>query len=224
VKIGELARQTEGVLSLVHSGKMVLTPDRVRVLLTAAAKLRDLIQNPGTSNQADISQLMAALAGMSGDRGLSTEMAIGPVRHHLPNETPAGGMRLRMLLVEDDFASRLLLQTFLSTYGECHIAVNGKEAVDAVRVFMEQGRRYDLICMDIMMPEMDGREAVHQVRALEEKNGIPSTFGSKIIMTTAVEDMKEVIRCFNELCDGYLMKPIDLNQLRAQMKSCQLIQ
>ena len=60
-----------------------------------------------------------------------------------------------------------------------------------------------------MMPKMDGREAVHQVRALKEKNGIPSTYGSKIIKTTAVEDMKEVIRCFNELCDGYLVKPID---------------
>ena len=45
-----------------------------------------------------------------------------------------------MLLVEDDFASRLLLQTFLSRYGECHIAVNGREAVEAFRAALEQGR------------------------------------------------------------------------------------
>jgi two-component system chemotaxis response regulator CheY len=41
---------------------------------------------------------------------------------------------MRTLIVEDDFTSRLLLQTFLSRYGECHVAINGKEAVEAVRV------------------------------------------------------------------------------------------
>ena len=129
-----------------------------------------------------------------------------------------------MLLVEDDFASRLLLQTFLSRYGECHVAVNGREAVEAVRSVLERGQRYDLICMDIMMPEMDGREAVRRVRALEEEHGILSTSGAKIIMTTAVDDIKEVIRCFQELCDAYLVKPIDFAQLLSHMKSYQLVQ
>jgi two-component system, chemotaxis family, chemotaxis protein CheY len=129
----------------------------------------------------------------------------------------------RVLLVEDDFSSRLLLQTFLSRYGECHIAVNGKEAVEAARSALERGLRYDLICMDIMMPEMDGREAVQRIRALEVEHGILSTYGAKIIMTTAVDDIKEVVRCYQELCDGYLLKPVDLNQLLEQMKACHLI-
>ena len=129
-----------------------------------------------------------------------------------------------MLLVEDDFASRLLLQTFLSRYGECHVAVNGREAVEAFRSALERGQGYDLICMDIMMPEMDGREAVRQVRALEEAHGILSTHGAKIIMTTAVDDLKEVIRCFMELCDAYLVKPIDLGKLLRHMKAFQLVQ
>jgi two-component system chemotaxis response regulator CheY len=87
---------------------------------------------------------------------------------------------------------------------------------------LEQGLKYDLICMDIMMPEMDGREAVRQVRALEESHGIFSSSGAKIVMTTAVEEIKEVIHCFQELCDAYLMKPIDLAQLLSLMKSYQL--
>jgi two-component system chemotaxis response regulator CheY len=63
---------------------------------------------------------------------------------------------MRTLIVEDDFTSRLLLQSFLSVYGECHIAVNGREAVAAFRAAQERPQAYDLICMDIMMPEMDG--------------------------------------------------------------------
>jgi len=136
--------------------------------------------------------------------------------------TPTGN-HLRTLLVEDDFTSRLLLQTFLSRYGECHIAVNGREAVDAFRSALEQGWRYGLICMDIRMPEMDGREAVRQIRALEEEHGILSTHGTKIIMTTTVDDVKEVIQCFQELCDAYLTKPIDLSKLLSQIKEYQLV-
>src|ERR1022692_2902118 len=97
---------------------------------------------------------------------------------------------MKTLVVEDDFTSRLVLQTFLSLYGECHVAVNGWEAVDAFRAALEGGQPYDLICMDIMMPEMDGRDAVKQVRALEEAHGVLSASAAKIIMTTAVEDIK----------------------------------
>ena len=129
-----------------------------------------------------------------------------------------------MLLVEDDFACRLLLQTFLSRYGACHVAVNGREAVEAVRSAFEREETYDLICMDILMPEMDGREAVRQVRALEQSHGIFSSSGAKIIMITTVDDIKEVIRCFKELCDAYLVKPIHLAELLSQMRSWQLLE
>ncbi len=208
-KIGELARQTEDVLALIRSRKAVPTGALIRVLLRALDRLRDLIGNPDASDQADIAELLHALAGLCGNQtGRSREGAGTP----------------RVLLVEDDFDSRLLLQTFLSGYGECHVAVNGREAVAAFRSALEHGQRYDLICMDVMMPEMDGREAVRQVRALEEEHGILSTGGAKIIMTTAVDDVKEVIRCFHELCDSYLTKPVDLVTLLGQMKLYQLVQ
>jgi two-component system chemotaxis response regulator CheY len=74
-----------------------------------------------------------------------------------------------------------------------------------------------------MMPEMDGREAVRQVRALEEARGISSTCGAKIIMTTAVNDITEVSRCFRELCDSYLVKPIDLGDLVNLMRTYNLV-
>jgi two-component system, chemotaxis family, chemotaxis protein CheY len=212
VKIGELARLTENVLVPILSHKMIPTPEHVHLLLKATDRLRDLIDNPGISNQADIAEIIGALTRLHAEHRL-------PAAHE-----QRGARRLRMLLVEDDFASRLLLQTFLSGYGECHVAVNGLEGVQAFRFALEHGQRYDLICMDIMMPEMDGREAVRQIRGLEEEHGILSTFGAKIIMTTAVEEVKEVIRCFHELCDAYLTKPVDLGTLMGQMREYELIQ
>ena len=71
---------------------------------------------------------------------------------------------------------------------------------------------------------MDGREALRQMRALEEAGDILSTYGAKIIMTTALDDIKEVIRCFRELCDAYLLKPIDLGKLLNQMRAFQLVE
>ncbi len=220
LKIREVAQHMESVLACIRSRRLVPTPDRVRILLSATDGLRALIQNPDKGNRADIAEIMAALASLSGDRRAFAASA-GASAGEFPRQ---GGGQLRMLLVEDDFASRLLLQTFLSRYGECHVAVNGREAVGAFSAALERGQPYDLICMDIMMPEMDGREAVRQVRAIEDAHGILSTFGAKIIMTTTVDDIKEVIRCFRELCDAYLMKPIDLNKLLYHMKSFRLVQ
>jgi two-component system chemotaxis response regulator CheY len=219
VAIRDLALRMEDALVPVRSRRMALTPQRAGVLLRATDRLQELIQHPGTSNQADIVELMAALARNDEDPPPSAGTDAGSAVECRDR----GDRPLRILLVEDDFASRLLLQTFLSRHGECHVAVNGREAVEAFRSALEREQTYDLICMDVMMPEMDGREAVRQVRALEEARGILSTRGSEIIMTTAVDEFREVIRCFQDLCDGYFVKPISLVKLLRQMKSWQLI-
>ena len=201
VKIRDLAHQVENVLSLVRSHELELTSEAAGVLLQGCDRLHELVENAGTSNQADIREIMQDLAGMCGA---------------IPNT-------LRSLLVEDDLASRIVLQTFLSRYGECHVAVNGKEAVEAFRAALEQGRDYGLVCMDVMMPEMDGRTAVQHLRSMEEARGIRSSCGAKIIMTTAVDEIKCVSDCFMELCDAYLTKPIDLSKLLEQMKAYGLV-
>jgi two-component system chemotaxis response regulator CheY len=130
---------------------------------------------------------------------------------------------MRTLIVEDDFTSRLMLQSFLARYGECHIAVNGMEAVAAFRAALASGQLYDLICMDIMMPEMDGQTAVKEIRGLEEAGGTLSSNGVKIIMTTALDDEKNVIEALRRSCNAYLIKPIDRAKLLDYITALHLI-
>ena len=218
-RIQELASKMEEVLAHIRSDKTAPTPEQIRILLLATDRLSQLIQQPDASNQADIAGIMAALDSLlASSSSAASEGGVTALNRAGRSSGP-----LRILLAEDDLSCRLVLQTFLSRHGECQAAVNGTEAVEAFRIAMEQGKPYDLICMDILMPEMNGREAVRHIRAMEEARGILSTLGAKIIMTTTVEDVKEVILCYQELCDAYLMKPIDLTELIGQMKRYQLV-
>ena len=130
---------------------------------------------------------------------------------------------MKILIVEDDFNSRLLLQHLLKSYGPSHIAVNGAEAVKAVGQALNAGDPYLLICLDIMMPEMDGQTALKQIRSLEEANGVLSHHGSKVVMTTAMDDLQDVRRAYYSLCDGYVTKPIDRQKLLQELKKLELI-
>jgi len=95
--------------------------------------------------------------------------------------------------------------------------------VEACRIALEASENYDLICLDIMMPIMDGQEALRQIRDLEVAHGIFSKKGAKIIMTTAVGDMKTVGKAYYNLCDGYLTKPIQKAKLIEELQRQKLI-
>jgi two-component system chemotaxis response regulator CheY len=130
---------------------------------------------------------------------------------------------MRILIVEDDCTSRDLLESFLSPCGECQIAVNGREAVAAFSAAQKDGCAYDLICMDIMMPEMDGHAAVKEIRALEEAAGTSCSQRVKIMMTTALDDVGNVTQSLVGTCDAYLIKPIDRAKLLDHIKALRLL-
>jgi len=117
---------------------------------------------------------------------------------------------MKVLIVEDDFTSRKLMQTILAPHGECDIAVNGKEAVEAFEAALAAEQPYDLICMDIMMPEMDGQEALKRIRALEKEKGLRGNNEVKVVMTTALDDPKNVVEAYYKGgATSYIPKPID---------------
>jgi two-component system chemotaxis response regulator CheY len=125
---------------------------------------------------------------------------------------------MKTLIAEDDFTSRLLLQKLLTPYGEVHVASNGREALEAFTEAADQGEPYGLVCLDIMMPEMDGQEVLKEIRALEEARDIPTGAGAKVIMTTALKDRGSVMTAFREQCDAYLVKPIDRDRLLGHLR------
>ena len=130
---------------------------------------------------------------------------------------------MKSLIVEDDFTSRLLMQKFLAPYGESHVAVNGNEAIEAFTQAINSDEPYQLICLDIMMPEMDGHATLKEIRAFEENKGIMVGDGVKIIMTTALSDMDNKLTAVKEFCDAYLVKPIDRSKVLELIDSFGLI-
>ena len=115
---------------------------------------------------------------------------------------------MKCLIVEDDFTARKLMQIYLSEFGKCFVAVNGKEAVQAVTQAFDEDEPYDLIALDIMMPEMDGIEALKAIRNLEKERGITGLDTVKVIMTTAKGQSQDIFDAFNTGCEAYLIKPI----------------
>lgn len=120
---------------------------------------------------------------------------------------------MRILIAEDDFISRRLLHAMLAPWGDCELAAHGGEALTAIKEAWSQKRAYDLICLDIMMPVLDGQELLKELRRLEGERGIWGSAAAKVLMTTAVEDREMTMDCFRSQCEGYLVKPIQSEML-----------
>jgi len=120
---------------------------------------------------------------------------------------------MKILIVEDDFTNRKIMQKILSAYGECDMAFDGNEAIEAFRQSLEEKKPYDLICMDIMMPNMDGQEALAHIRKLEKDSAVAARNEVKIIMTTALDDPKNVVASLKSGAASYIVKPISKQKL-----------
>lgn len=127
---------------------------------------------------------------------------------------------MKILIVEDDFTARRILKGILAPHGECDVVVDGEEAIQAFRLAWEEGHPFDLICLDIMMPHIDGHEALRQIREMEKAMGIKGSDEVKIIMITALGDPKTVVKAFYQGgATSYLVKPIDKAKLLAEIRN-----
>jgi two-component system chemotaxis response regulator CheY len=117
---------------------------------------------------------------------------------------------VRTLIVDDSPIIRLLLQRLLISYGECESAKDGQEAIDAYTRHLSADPPFDLVCLDLGLPKIDGMEVLEKIREIEAKNGWPVR--SRVLVITASTELSqgEVMR---QGADGYLLKPIDNERL-----------
>lgn len=130
---------------------------------------------------------------------------------------------MRILIAEDDFTSRKVLLKFLSEYGDCDVTVDGMEAIDAYLMALEEDSPYALVCLDVMMPVLDGYQALKNIRDIEREKKIPEDKAAKIIMTTALNEEKNVKKAFELGCTVYCAKPIDMVKLKSTLEMLGLI-
>lgn len=130
---------------------------------------------------------------------------------------------MRILIAEDDTGNRSFLQKFMQNYGEVTLSVNGMEAVELYKASLQENRPYDLLCLDIMMPKMDGLKALGVIRQLEKQQGTGEEARMKIIMMTALDDEGYVDEAFRQGCDDYVFKPVDAEKVKESMRKLGLI-
>ena len=118
---------------------------------------------------------------------------------------------MRFLIVDDSPIIRIVIRQCLLPYGQCDEAKNGKEALEKFTNCAEAGEYYDLICLDLQMPETDGIQALLAIRESERQRGLAK--GAKVIVITAEDDRNVVLGAVQAGADAYVVKPVSRQAL-----------
>jgi signal transduction histidine kinase/CheY-like chemotaxis protein/HPt (histidine-containing phosphotransfer) domain-containing protein len=189
-------------------------PHNFTLVLLSSLGVRDLnfsapewISVTYLSKPPKVKQLYNALM-----RGVTSEPQVpaGPAAWVNAKGEQVGRSDLRILLAEDNVINQKLALTILSRLGySAHLASNGLEALEALK-----RQSYDVILMDVQMPEMDGLEATRQIRHLYK--GIPSP---RIIALTASAMRGDREKCLAAGMDDYITKPLRIEELQRALLS-----
>lgn len=130
---------------------------------------------------------------------------------------------MRILLVEDDVIARKQQAKLMKSYGICEQADDGKQAVEAFEAGINSGNPYDLISLDLMMPVMDGFQALLTIRDLEREYNILPADGVKIILITSLGDENNIQEAFDEGCTAYVGRPVTAEKIAATLTKLGLL-
>jgi two-component system chemotaxis response regulator CheY len=127
---------------------------------------------------------------------------------------------MRSLIVDDDEIGRLMLSTFLEDFGPCDQAENGKQALDLIDCAAAEGSSYSLICLDIIMPVMDGTATLKEIRERDRHKGTRT----KVFMISACSSPQDIEDAFFEGdCDDYVVKPFQREAVAQMLQRHKLI-
>ncbi|MBF0213525.1 MAG: response regulator [Magnetococcales bacterium] len=127
---------------------------------------------------------------------------------------------MNILIVDDNPINRKMLLEYLARYGHCDIASNGVDAVDQFEAEFTTGNPYDLVLLDLMMPRMNGQNALRKIRAIERQYSVPAREQAVVIIVTAIGSPEDVLKTseFDRNTD-LIKKPVRQSELIAKMKS-----
>lgn len=128
---------------------------------------------------------------------------------------------MNILIVDDDPAYQILTRSFLADYGHCDIASDGLEAIDAFQKALDKNDPYHLIILDIVMPNMDGRETLDAIRKIEKDYGITNKSDAvKVIIATSMDDTDSFLESLEFNCQTYIIKPFTPDELSEKVEAC----
>ncbi len=116
---------------------------------------------------------------------------------------------MKTLIVDDELVSRQKMKKIMQHFGECIAVENGPAAVSAFKEAHHQQQPFNLITLDISMPEMDGTEVLQRIRNIEKAEMLSGDEAVKIIMVTSQSDKDTVINCVRSGCNSYIAKPFN---------------
>lgn len=130
----------------------------------------------------------------------------------------------RFLIAEDDALSRKILEDFFVEFAQCDTAEDGHEAFNLFEKAILDGKPYDLVCTDIIMPKVDGLDLIRKIRACEQSLPIVDYLTTKIFVISVSDSPKDMANAILECgCDDYVVKPFRRDQLRSLLEKFQLI-
>lgn len=124
---------------------------------------------------------------------------------------------MKMLVVDDEIVSRKKMMQIISNFGQCEGVTNGKAAVSAVMKALEDWKLYNLITLDVSMPDISGTKVLDAIRKLEEDRGLDEDEKVKILMVTSHSDIETVKACVGK-CNGYIVKPFNKEIMVEKLK------
>lgn len=131
----------------------------------------------------------------------------------------------RFLIVEDEHLSLAILNDYFSSFAKCDTATNGKIAYQMFEKAIIDGIPYDLICSDVVMPEMDGHELVRKIRETEKSLPIFDCLRTKVFMISSSGTPSDLTRAIlDNDCDDYIVKPFMREHINQLLKKYKLIE
>lgn len=254
--LSSFAHKAEDLLSLVRTRQVTVDKPTANILLNVVDTLVIIFDDlkEGLTDDHDTTEMAAKISAVIATaRGGAPKTAPStpekpkpappppePIARPIPPPQPkpaaapqANGKHtapsLKILIVEDDFTSRQMLYGYLSKLGDCHVAKDGEEAILAFTTAIDQKppEPYDLVCMDVRMPKVDGTQASKTIREIEreflKKN--PSLKEAVLLIISAESDPATIIKASYECgANYYLLKPLDFSKLRIQLIKFGLIE